>query len=72
MRLFLYRIKLPLKVIKLKKGTFFLWLLFTIIAGLLGPIINIANNWGFNDLPISLSLFLRIAELVLFIHSLSY
>lgn len=71
MRLFLYRIKLPLKVIKLKKGTFFLWLLFTIIAGLLGPIINIANNCGFNDLPISLSV-LRIAELVLFIHSLSY
>lgn len=57
MKLFLYRIILPLKVIKLKKGTFFLWLLFTIIAGLLGPIINIANNWGFNDLPISLSVF---------------
>lgn len=57
MWLFLYRIKLPLKVIKLKKGTFFLWLLFTIIAGLLGPIINIANNCGFNDLPISLSVF---------------
>lgn len=57
MKLFLYRIILPLKVIKLKKGTFFLWLLFTIIAGLLGPIINIANNCGFNDLPISLSVF---------------
>ena len=57
MMLFLYRIILPLKVIKLKKGTFFLWLLFTIIAGLLGPIINIANNCGFNDLPISLSVF---------------
>lgn len=52
-----YRIILPLKVILLKKGTFFLWFLFTIIAGLLGPIINIANNCGFNNLPIGISIF---------------
>lgn len=52
----MYRIFLPLKVIKLKKGTFFLWLLFTIIAGLLGPIINIANNCGFNDMPMVMSI----------------
>lgn len=51
-----HRIFLPLKVLKLKKGTFFLWFLFTIIAGLLGPIINIANNCGFNDMPMVLSI----------------
>lgn len=53
----LKRVRLPLKVIELKKGTFFLWFLFTIIAGLLGPIINIANNCGFNDLPMAISVF---------------
>ena len=52
----MYRIFLPYKVLKLKKGTFFLWFLFTIIAGLLGPIINIANNCGFNDMPMVLSI----------------
>lgn len=52
----LHRIFLPLKVLKLKKGTFFLWFLFTIIAGLLGPIINIANNCGFNDMSMVLSI----------------
>ena len=52
----IHRIILPLKVLRLKKGTFFLWFLFTIIAGLLGPIINIANNCGFNEKPMVLSI----------------
>ena len=52
----IHRIILPLKVLRLKKGTFFLWFLFTIIAGLLGPIINIANNCGFNEMPMELSI----------------
>ena len=57
LNIFLHRVILPLKVVRLKKGTFFLWFIFTIIAGLLGPIINVANNFGFNDVPISLSIF---------------
>lgn len=52
----IHRIILPLKVLRLKKGTFFLWFLFTIIAGLLGPIINVANNCGFNEMPMELSI----------------
>ena len=42
----------PFKVIKLQKGTFFLWFIFTLLAGLLGPLINIINNCGFNDMSI--------------------
>jgi hypothetical protein len=55
MSILFYRVLLPLKVINLEKGTFFLWCLFSIVAGLLGPIINIANNCCFNDLPMALS-----------------
>ena len=69
MNIFLHRVILPLKVVRLKKGTFFLWFIFTIIAGLLGPIINVANNFGFNDVPISLSI-LKIAKLEHFTLSL--
>ena len=52
-----HRILLPLKVVRLKKGTFFLWFIFTIIAGLLGPIINVANNCGFNNISVCLSVY---------------
>lgn len=41
----------PLLVIKQQKGLFMLWFLFTIIAGLLGPIINIINNCWFGEKP---------------------
>lgn len=41
---FIGKLLLPLQVVKEEKGTFFLWFLFTIIAGLIGPIINIVNR----------------------------
>ena len=41
---FLGRRLLPLRVIIDEKGTFFLWFLFTVIAGLIGPIINLVNR----------------------------
>ena len=41
---FVGKLLLPLQVVKEEKGTFFLWFLFTIIAGLIGPIINAVNR----------------------------
>lgn len=41
---FIGKLLLPLQVVKEEKGTFFLWFLFTIIAGLIGPIINAVNR----------------------------
>lgn len=41
---FVGKLLLPLLVVKEEKGTFFLWFLFTIIAGLIGPIINAVNR----------------------------
>lgn len=45
----------PLEAIKKQPGIFFLWFAFTIIAGLLGPIINVINNCWFERQPLNLS-----------------
>lgn len=42
---FIGKLLLPLQVVKGEKETFFLWLLFTIIVGLTGPIINAVNRY---------------------------
>lgn len=49
-RVFIRTLK-PFLVIKQQKGLFMLWFLFTIIAGLLGPIINIINKCWFGLHP---------------------
>ena len=46
---FVGKLLLPLQVVKEEKGTFFLWFLFTIIAGLIGPIINAVNRCAIGD-----------------------
>lgn len=53
---FVGKLVLPLLVVKEEKGTFFLWFLFTIIAGLIGPIINAVNRCAIGNEPIVSSL----------------
>ena len=53
---FVGKLVLPLLVVKEEKGTFSLWFLFTIIAGLIGPIINAVNRCAIGNEPIVSSL----------------
>lgn len=53
---FVGKLLLPLQVVKEEKGTFFLWFLFTIIAGLIGPIINAVNRCAIGSETLTLSL----------------
>lgn len=50
------KILIPFKVIHKKPGLFFLWFVFTLLAGLLGPIINIIYNYFFEDIGPAVSI----------------